>query len=47
MVEMALNLYQGVLEIALPIACVFEIANLLVGMFLRAAFGGKLWLGGR
>lgn len=45
MVEMAIDLYVQVLQYALPIAIVFEVSNLLVGMVLRAAFGGKLWLG--
>lgn len=45
MVEMGIELYTSVLEYCLPIAVVFEISNLLIGMLLRAAFGGKLWLG--
>lgn len=45
MVDLAVSLYTQVLEYALPVAIVFEVSNLLVGTVLRAAFGGKLWLG--
>jgi len=47
MVEMAVDLYVQMAVVAVPIAIVFEICNLIVGTFLRAAFGGKLWFGGR
>lgn len=45
MVEFAVSTFTQILEIALPIAIVFEIGNLLVGTFMRVAFGGKLWFG--
>lgn len=45
MVDFAINAYTEVLAIALPIAIVFEIGNLMVGTFMRAAFGGRLWFG--
>lgn len=45
MVEFAISSFTQILEIALPIAVVFEIGNLLVGTFMRVAFGGKLWFG--
>lgn len=45
MVDFAVNAFTSVMEIALPIAVVFEIGNLLVGTFMRAAFGGRLWFG--
>lgn len=46
-IEFAIDLYAKIAASALPIAVVFEVGNLIVGTFLRAAFGGKLWLGGR
>lgn len=45
MVEMAVDLYSQVALAAVPIAVVFELGNLLVGTFLRVAFGGRLWFG--
>lgn len=45
MVELAAEAYLGIVVIAVPIAVVFELGNLVVGIFLRAAFGGKLWIG--
>ncbi len=45
MVEFAINSFTQILEIALPIAVVFEICNLLVCTFMRVAFGGRLWFG--
>lgn len=47
MVELATELLADIISAALPIAIVFEIGNLLVGTFLRAAFGGRLWFGSR
>lgn len=47
MVELAIELLVEIISAALPIAIVFEIGNLLVGTFLRAAFGGRLWFGSR
>lgn len=43
--QMAVQLYVEVIVVALPIAIVFEVGNLMVGTFLRSAFGGKLWFG--
>lgn len=45
MLELAIELYTSVLEMALPIAIFFELANIVVSTFLRVAFGGKLWFG--
>lgn len=45
MTELALDLMTQVFEIAIPVAVVFELGNLIVGTFMRAAFGGRLWLG--
>lgn len=45
MSSIAAQLYVEVMAAALPIAIVFEVGNLLVGTFLRSAFGGKLWFG--
>lgn len=47
MTKVALELYTQIAEIAVPIAVVFELGNILVGTFLRAAFGGRLWFGAR
>lgn len=45
MYELAVNILSEVLELAIPIAVVFEIGNLIVSTFLRVAFGGRLWFG--
>lgn len=45
MVESAVEIYVSLMASAVPIAVVFELGNLIVGIFLRAAFGGKLWIG--
>lgn len=45
MVEFAITTFTEILQIAIPIAIVFEIGNLIVGTFMRVAFGGKLWFG--
>lgn len=45
MVELAVNIMTDVFSMAVPIAVVFEIGNLLVNTFMRVAFGGKLWFG--
>lgn len=45
MVEFAVSTFTDILTIALPIAVVFEIGNLIVSTFMRVAFGGKLWFG--
>lgn len=45
MVEFAVSLYSDIMQLALPIGIVFALGNILVGTFMRVAFGGKLWLG--
>lgn len=45
MVEFAINAFTQIMEIALPIAIVFELGNIIVSTFMRVAFGGKLWFG--
>ena len=45
MYELAVSLVTEVMEMAVPVAIVFELGQLVVGTFLRAAFGGKLWFG--
>lgn len=45
MVEFAVNTFTQILEIALPIAIVFELGNIIVSTFMRVAFGGRLWFG--
>lgn len=45
MVEFAIDMFTQILEVALPIAVVFELCNLIVCTFMRVAFGGKLWFG--
>lgn len=47
MAEVALSIFTDVMVIAIPIAIVFEFGNLIVCTFMRVAFGGKLWFGGR
>lgn len=41
----AIEIFTMVIESAIPFAVTFEIGNLIVGTFLRAAFGGRLWFG--
>ncbi len=45
MYEIAINTLTEVMKMAIPIAVVYELGNLIVGTFMRAAFGGKLWFG--
>lgn len=45
MVEFAINTFTEIMTIALPVAIVFEIGNLIVSTFMRVAFGGRLWYG--
>lgn len=45
MVDFAVSVFTQIVEIALPVALVFELGNLIIGTILRAAFGGKLWVG--
>lgn len=43
--ELGIQVLAEVCKMAIPIAIVFEIGNLIVSTFMRVAFGGKLWLG--
>lgn len=45
MIEWAIQIYTEVVQVAFPVAVVFELGNLIVSSILRVAFGGKLWLG--
>ena len=45
MVEFAAEAYLAIVVSAVPVAVIFEFGNMAVGTFLRAAFGGKLWIG--
>ena len=45
MVETAISLYTEILTVALPVAIVFELGNIIVNTFMRVAFGGRLWYG--
>lgn len=45
MMQFAIDIYVQIAEYAVPIAIGFEMCNLLVCTFLRAAFGGRLWFG--
>lgn len=45
MIDFAIQTFKDILVIALPIAVVFEMGNLIVSTIMKAAFGGKLWLG--
>ena len=45
MYQLAVDVLTEVYKLAIPIAIVFELGNLIVSTFMRAAFGGKLWLG--
>lgn len=45
MVEFAVTTFTDIMKSALPIALVFEVGNLIVGTFMRTAFGGRLWFG--
>lgn len=45
MESLAFELYQSCLEIAIPVAFVFEMGNLIVGTVIRAATGGRLFFG--
>lgn len=45
MVEMAVNAFAEIVEIALPISIVFNFGGIIVSTFMRVAFGGRLWFG--
>lgn len=44
-ISMAFDLYEQIVEIAVPIGFVFGMGNLIVNTFLRVAFGGRLRYG--
>lgn len=45
MYAFAISVFAEIVSVALPVAIVFELGNLIVRTVLRVAFGGKLWLG--
>lgn len=45
MEDLAVSLMVDVIEIALPVAVLFALTNLVISTVLRAAFGGRLWFG--
>lgn len=45
MVTLASEILGQVMTVAIPIAIVFEVGNLIVCTFMRVAFGGRLWFG--
>lgn len=45
MVDVAVQIFTEISEIAVPIALVFELGNLMINTFMRVAFGGRLWFG--
>jgi len=45
MTELAVQAYTDIITLALPIAIVFELGNIIVCTLLRVAFGGRLWVG--
>lgn len=42
MIQTAIQIYADIAASAVPFAVVFSICNLIVGTYLRAAFGGRL-----
>lgn len=42
MVEFAVSAFTDILEVALPIALVFEIGSYMVRKFVSIAFGGRM-----
>lgn len=45
MTELAVSCLTDVMNLAIPVAVVFEIGNIIVATFMRVAFGGRLWFG--
>lgn len=43
--QTAVDMFVACMEIALPIAVVFECGQLIVNTVLRTAFGGRLQIG--
>lgn len=44
-VDMTVQLMTDIMAVAVPVAVVIELTNIIVSTFLRAAFGGRLWFG--
>lgn len=42
MVDTAVGIYLQIVNYALPVAVVFELGNLIVNVFLRMAFRGRI-----
>lgn len=47
MADVVAGLMADVATIAVPVAVVIELSNVLITMFLRVAFGGRLYYGDR
>lgn len=45
MLDLGIELATDLYSMAIPIAIVFELFNLIVCTFMRVAFGGRLWFG--
>lgn len=45
MEQFAIEVFTDIVQLAVPIAIVFEVGNLIVCTFMRVAFGGRLWFG--
>lgn len=45
MVQFAVDTFTQIVEVALPIAVVFNLGMLIISTFMRVAFGGRLWFG--
>ncbi len=45
MIEFFIKTLTDIFNIAVPIAVIIELVNLLVSSFLNAAFRGRLWFG--
>lgn len=45
MTELAVSCLTDVMKLAIPVAVVFELGNIIVSTFMRVAFGGRLWFG--
>lgn len=45
MVDLAIETLTEITNLAVPIAIVFEIGNLIISTFLRVAFGGAMRFG--
>lgn len=45
MEQVAIDAAVALVKSAVPFCVAIEISNILIGTFLRAAFGGRLWFG--